>query len=470
MNAVPKLEPLSWRDPDGFVVNVEGRILRAVAPEKADEMRMLLRAPWLKHMVDGGLIPRTVEISDPPRSDRGTDWLWLQHEALCFPCYPHEITALQLYDAAALTLKVAIEAARNGWILKDASAWNVLFSGGRPVFVDVLSLERRNPTTTAWLAYGQFARHFLLPLLLHRELGVSTAELFLTHRDGVTPEQAFRSLRGLQLISPTALELVTLPKLLSRAGARLVASQSAPETHYVSAELSGHLMLRTLTRLQRRLRRLEPDPSRSISEWRDYEEERSHYSAADLEAKRHFVRRNLQDCGTVLDLGCNAGEFSLLAAEIGKTVVAADADHPALCRLYARTRGSTAAITPILLQIGRPTPAVGWLNREVGSFMERSAGKFDCVLMLGLIHHLLISERATLPMIADLLDRLNPKQFILEWVSPSDPKFQQLAGLNGELYRHLDIDDLDCCLRPKFRLIERLHLSSGSRILFLWSR
>jgi 2-polyprenyl-3-methyl-5-hydroxy-6-metoxy-1,4-benzoquinol methylase len=204
--------------------------------------------------------------------------------------------------------------------------------------------------------------------------------------------------------------------------------------------------------------------------WESYEEERQHYSEADLAAKKEFVRHRLQDSRTVLDLGCNAGEFSLLAAEYGTAVVAADSDHEALSRLYARIRGRSMQITPLALQIGRPTPGVGWQNREVASFIDRSVGQFDCILMLGLLHHLLVSERATLSMIATLLDRLDPKRVILEWVDPKDQKFQQLAGLNGSLYSRLDATQLEDCLGQKFRMTDRLPLPCATRVMYLWTR
>jgi hypothetical protein len=67
---------------------------------------------------------------------------------------------------------------------------------------------------------------------------------------------------------------------------------------------------------------------------------------------------------------------------------------------------------------------------EVESFLDRGLGHFDCVLALGLFHQLLVSERATLVMIINLLQRLNPKRIILEWVDPVDPKFRQLAAFD----------------------------------------
>jgi hypothetical protein len=124
----------------------------------------------------------------------------------------------------------------------------------------------------------------------------------------------------------------------------------------------------------------------------------------------------------------------------------------------------------MLLNIARPTPAIGWENREVGSFLERAAGQFDCVLVLGLLHHLLVSERASLPMLMDLLDRLNPKRLILEWVDPKDPRFRQLAGLNAALYRGLDAAQMEAYLGNKFRLIAKAPLPSAARVMYLWCR
>jgi SAM-dependent methyltransferase len=337
------------------------------------------------------------------------------------------------------------------------------------VFIDFLSFERQQPTGT-WIAYGQFVRHFLLPLLLYRKLAMTPSEIFLIHRDGISPERARQLLRGLDLMSAMALELVVLPNMLSRRGSRMLAAQHRSTPIAFDASVGLPLFLRTLHRLQRMVERLRPDYSKSKSLWGGYEETRAHYSDADLEAKTAFVRQHLGGSRKVLDLGCNAGEFSLLAAESGATVVSADADDIALSRLYGRIRGKYSRITPIFLNIGRPTPSIGWENRETESFLSRSVGQFDCILVLGLIHHLLVSERSTLPMVVNLLARLEPQQVILEWVDPTDPKFRQVAGLNAALYKNLNSGVLEDCMVKKYTMREKLPLPCGTRVMYLWGR
>jgi SAM-dependent methyltransferase len=459
---------VSWRDPDGFVVKTEGRILRAVVADKFDQTRVLLGSPWFVSLIDQGLVPRTHVLASPPASyESVAPMLWLEHEVLEFPCYPHEITALQLHESARLTLRIAILAAEHGWILKDASAWNVLHSRGRPVFVDVLSFERAAPTGL-WIAYGQFVRNFLLPLLLYRKIAMTPQDIFLSHRDGVTPERAYQLLSGFALASVAGLELVWLPRLFTRSGERLLAAKRPVAPRSFDAALALPRLLGTMRRLQRVLERLRPDHSRSQSLWSRYEETRTHYSDADLVAKAEFVRRNLGDARRVLDLGCNAGEFSLIAAESNRTVVSADSDELALSRLYSRVLGTGLPITPTLLNIGRPTPAVGWQNGEVESFMKRSMEQFDCILVLGLMHHLLVTERINIPMLVALWERLAAKRVIVEWVEPNDRKFQQLAGLNAGLYGNLNSAEFEASMLDKFTLIEKLSLPCGTRMMYLW--
>ena len=44
--------------------------------------------------------------------------------------------------------------------LRDASAYNVQFDGGRPILIDSLSFEVAD-LSAPWPAYRQFCKHFL---------------------------------------------------------------------------------------------------------------------------------------------------------------------------------------------------------------------------------------------------------------------------------------------------------------------
>ena len=460
------MKQISWRDPSGFVAKKHGRIFRAVSMDKVAQTQDLLASPWYADGVAQGWFPASHWVSNQVDAVTDTGQIrWLEHRAVTFPCYPHEITSLQLYDAGKLTLAVARAALANGWVIKDASAWNILFEHGKPRFCDLLSFERIDDSGI-WIAYAQFIRHFIIPLLLHKHAGMHTSALFLLHRDGVQPAQARRMMHGWRLCVQPALESVTLPALFGKARPRHAGEKTAPAR---SPELARFLLGRTLDRLEKHLDALIPAATAVPTTWENYQADRDHYDAPDVASKRAFVGAALarQQIGTVLDLGCNAGEFSKIAAAAGKTVVAADFDHGALSRFYQELRGMALPVSPVLLDIGRPTPAVGWMNREVDSFMERARGQFDCIMALGLVHHLLVSERASLPMILEFFLWIDASYLLLEWIEPKDRRFVEIAGINTGLYTDMSLAGFEGIFSEHYDVEQKAPLASGTRVLYL---
>ena len=53
---------------------------------------------------------------------------------------------------------------------------------------------------------------------------------------------------------------------------------------------------------------------------------------------------------------------------------------------------------PLVVDLTRPTPAVGWRNQECASFLVtgRRRENFDLVMMLAVVHHILVTERIPL--------------------------------------------------------------------------
>jgi len=296
---------------------------------------------------------------------------------------------------------------------------------------------------------------------------------FLTYRDGVTPERARQMIKGLSACRQPALELITLPHLFAKKGRAAVASAAQQVPKAATPELGIYLLGRTFERLEKHLEAVKPKPDGNETVWVDYEATRDHYNDADLTAKHSFVRLALSESPglAVLDLGCNAGEFSLLAASQGKRVVAADFDDGALTALYDKLHSHPANVSPVLLDVGRPTPAVGWMNNEVPSFLDRAKGKFDCVMALGLMHHLLVSERVPLLLILQLLLALEPKALIIEWIEPGDWRYVELVGLNIADQKHVSAEEFETVFAKHYRLARKQRLPDcNTRVLYHWLR
>src|SRR4051794_33907290 len=93
-------------------------------------------------------------------------------------------------------------------------------------------------------------------------------------------------------------------------------------------------MRATLRQARRALRRVEPS-ARNRSQWTGYASANS-YHPDDVAAKERFVARALGRVRhpRVLDVGCNTGTFSLLAARSGSRVVAIDSDPDVVASLW----------------------------------------------------------------------------------------------------------------------------------------
>jgi SAM-dependent methyltransferase len=169
----------------------------------------------------------------------------------------------------------------------------------------------------------------------------------------------------------------------------------------------------------------------------------------------------------VLDVGCNTGVYSNLAAEAGAEVVSIDTDLQAVDRLCASLKGTGKNILPLCVDLAHPTPAAGWENREYASFLSRCAGHFDTVMMLAVLHHLLLRNQIPMDRIAALCGSLTTNRLILEWVPPTDPKFQELLRGRDAIYAHITEAAFRDAFSVYFTTIDELVLANGRTMLHL---
>lgn len=457
--ALAELTLETFRDPAGSVRIAGDRVLREVRRDHAKAAIRFLQSSTAQQWVAQGRLIET----DIVRDDDGA--LTLEHPRVFFPSYPWEWTPSAWIAAADLTLDLCEELLAHGLILKDATPLNILFRGTQPVLVDVLSIEERDTGSPLWLAYAQFVRTFLLPLVAYQYLGWPLAAS-VQHRDGYEPADLAPHLGFRQRWREPFRSLVTLPLMLETSG-----SKSSRNTR-VQADPDAALrtVRANLARLRRHLRAIERRmAARQIkSRWGAYTSTADHYSTADQELKRRFVHDALVAAAPryVLDLGANSGVYSRIAVECGATVVAWDMDILATEKNFRQAKKDRLDIAPLLANPARPTPAAGWRNAESLSLLDRSRGRFDCVMMLGFIHHLLLAEQIPLAEIVALLRDLTTGWAVVEWVPAGDPRFIDLLRGREDLYAHLDEEAFLRAAQLHFTVVLREALPNG-RILFL---
>jgi SAM-dependent methyltransferase len=449
----------TFRDPAGSVALTPEGVLRSVVYEHTPETLDFLATPLAHTLTAGGdLIPSKILAN-------GDDGLLLQHPRVPFISYPSEWPPSLWLAAANLTLDLCTRLAEQGWILKDATPLNVLFTGTKPIFVDLLSIRRMEPKPI-WFAYGQFVRTFLLPLLAHKQLGwrLQTAQ---TWRDGIEPEELYAALSWPRRLAYPARSFITLPVVLSK---MMKSAGSLPKAQPQEPEFIRQTLLKTFAGLASAMQTLEP--AERASTWSNYAETAAHYSGDDHSQKIQFVTEALAGAAptNVLDVGSNTGNYSRLAAAAGAHVVAIDQDTGALERLYAQSRASGDNILPLCVDLAFPTPATGWGNSESFSFLARCENHFDTVLMLAVIHHLLLSAQIPLDRIAALAARITTRTLILEWVPPTDPKFIEVLRGRESIYTHLTEQAFRRAFAAHFSIARERTLENGRILLHMVRR
>ncbi len=397
-----------------------------------EQARAFLASRFADSALAAGNLVQSAELPQDEGLPEGS--ILLEHEPIPFENYPYEWSPAMLYRAAELTLDLAQRAADEGFTLKDATPYNIMFRGAQPVFLDILSFGRADERDSLWRPYAQFVRTFIYPLLANRYFGLRLDELLLANRDGMEPERMAAMTPALRRWLPPFLGAVTLPTVLSRGADGDYRPRQAKDAG------EARFLLNSTFRRARRLLQSAAVAERKSTVAR-YMESGHTYTPEQMAAKEQTVREVIERVRpeTVLDIGCNTGHFSRIAADAGARVVAIERDPDAAGALYRKAAADRLDILPLVIDFSRPPGACGWENRECASFLERARAKFDCILMLAIVHHLLVSERVPLDRIFDVAMQLTRRHAIVEYVDPADSQFRAIArgreSLHGDLTR-----------------------------------
>jgi SAM-dependent methyltransferase len=446
----------SFRDPSGYLFFRDGVLLRRVETSYASHYDQLMESGLYAKLVERGLLIPHSEVDDPAAAGAHRT---LKPERVPFISHPYEWSFSQLQDAAITTLKIAKTALDFGMILKDASAYNVQFHQGKPIFIDTLSFEKYSEGSP-WVAYRQFCQHFLAPLSLMSYRDIRLQQLLRVHIDGIPLDLARTLLPTRAWFNVNLFMHIRLHAGYQRR------HQDATEAVQVR-KIPQKSLENMLATLQSAVRGLQWKAAGT--EWAEYTSGNS-YSEDASEHKRTVISGYLDRVkpASVWDLGANTGTFSRLATERGIPTLAFDIDPACVDRNYrAARKAKETKLLPLLLDLTNPSPAIGWAHGERASFVER--GSADLVMALALIHHLTISNNVPLERVADLFAQLAGR-VIIEFVPKDDPKVQQLLANREDVFPDYTEAGFETAFKRRFEIEDRTSVQGSKRTLYLLRR
>lgn len=448
--------PASFKDPSGFVFHAGGTIYRQVNKRYAATYDQLMSSGVYAQLVKEHLLIPHAEVNDYI-TEFPNAYKILLPEQIPVISYPAEWCFNQLQDAALATLRIAETAMQQNMMLKDATPYNIQFVKGRPVWIDTLSFDVYDETQP-WVAYRQFCETMLYPLMLAHYRGLELRELFGAWPDGI-PATVIAGLLPFKtkFTMGTALH-VHLP-------ASAYSKQKTNEQKKVA--FNRGKMARMLQHLTAVVSKLKKGKRRSV--WADYYED-TILSKQYLSDKEQQCEKILSGIAfeTVIDAGCNDGNFTKLLSKRAKHILSADTDEQVIINLYQYIKNNRVEnILPVVADLANPTAASGVLNTERRSFLQRSTA--DLVLALALVHHLAIGRFMQFAQIAETLSGMG-NYLLVEFVPPQDDRAQQLLAGRDELFSHYTEEEFIKAFEVHYKILSVSKVAASERKLFLMEK
>jgi ribosomal protein L11 methylase PrmA len=457
--------PSSFRDPSGFLFFDNGKLFRQVNKYYQGNYELLMSSGLYEKLVGDGLLVRHEEGEDERGEGAHEEkravclrYKIISPEYIPFISYPYEWCFSELKDAALTTLQIQKTALEHGMSLKDASAYNIQFAGGKPVLIDTLSFEKY-VEGKPWVAYKQFCQHFLAPLALMKYRDLRMNQLLKTFIDGIPLDLASKLLP-----KRTHFKFSLLTHIHMHAKSQ---EKYSDKVAGVEPKISKFQMLALIDNLESFIGGLALNKTKT--EWGNYYNDTNYSGEALADKKRvigDFVDKS--GAGKIWDIGANTGFFSRIAAGKGISTISFDIDPLAVEKNYLEVREKHEEnILPLILDATNPSPAIGWENEERESLIGR--GPVGLVMALALIHHLAISNNTPLLKIASFFAKIC-ENLIIEFVPKSDSNTQRLLRTREDIFPDYDEANFEKNFAEFFDIIEKKQVSGSERTIYLMKK
>ena len=447
----------SFRDPSGYVFIEDDCVKRVINPIYFEQYNQLTSSGFYKLLFEKKYLVYHQEVS------RTDSKIIVEAFKIPFINYPYEWSFLQYKHAALLTLKIQKLCLENNFTLKDASAFNITFHEGKPIFIDTLSLDfykENNP----WLAYKQFIIHFLGPLVLTKYFGQDHLKTLALHLEGISLQKLSNLLPFKSYLSPT---LLTNIHLLAKYDRKYESDKKT-----VNNNLSKASQIKLLDGLYDYILNLSVNEK---TEW-DHYYNQINYNEQAYQLKKEFVKDWFTSINgkSLIDIGGNDGTFSRELKELADFMIVADVDSNAVEQNYKQIlKNKEKSILPIVVDVLNPAANYGFNNQERFSFIDRvKEVNLDGCLALAVIHHITLSGNIPFSLSAQFFSKMAPN-LLIEFPTRTDSWVQFLLDSKREFKNHFDFyneENFETEYAMYFEIIKKVKIDSSERILYSLKR
>jgi hypothetical protein len=454
-----KTHNASFRDPSGVIFLEDGVVKRSINQIYFPQYDALSTSGFYKKLIDSKLLISHIELS------RDEKQIILKPEQISFITHPYEWSFEQYKHAALLTLKIQRLALANGFILKDASAFNVTFHKGKAVFIDTLSFDFYEEETP-WRAYKQFVSHFLSPLLLAKFHGADMLKMITSHSDGI-PIKTTASL--LPWKTRWNAFIYTNVHLLAKMEHKYSEDYKAENSIKPLSKKAQNNIIESLYDFIKKLKINEQ------TEWGDYYNKTS-YNTNSFSQKALIIKEWASEINAkkIIDIGGNDGTFGRELLSQATEILVTDIDQNAVDFNYKKLiENKETKILPFVCDILNPSPSIGFNNTERESLLLRlKIYNPDLTMALALIHHITLSGNVPFYKSAEFFTSFS-ENLIIEFPTRNDSWVQSLLVRKREFINHFDFyneENFEKEYTQFFTISSKIIIHESNRILYLLKR
>ncbi|PHS62496.1 MAG: nodulation protein NoeA [Flavobacterium sp.] len=452
-----KTHEASFRDPSGSVFHDGDTIRRVINPIYFPQYNKLKTNGFFKTLFKNNLLIPHEEtfVSE--------DKIIITPQKIPFITNPYEWGFEQYKQAALLTLKIQKYALSKGFILKDATAYNVTFHKGKPIFIDTLSFDFYKEGTP-WRAYKQFITHFFGPLVLAKYHGTEVFNMLQSYIDGI-PVKLIASM----LPARTKLSSVLYPNI------HLLAKMENKHSEDYKAEtkiakLSKKAQNNIIESLYNYISKLQ---LKEASEWGNYYT-KTNYNEGAFKTKKDLIRDWVQPLNAqkLIDVGGNDGTFARTVRDLVKHIIVTDIDSNAVDFNQKQIQENKETnLLAFVCDVLQPAPGIGFNNTERESLINRLKEYApDVTMALALIHHITLSGNVPFEKSAEFFAKFS-KNLIIEFPKREDSWVTSLLVRKREFINHFDfynIENFEKGYSNYFNLVKKVAIKDTKRVMFLF--